>query len=147
MIDACQRCAINAGVARHAHLYAEVFRIFGMNLNVRMRIRIVQSLASTSLGPRVEMQMVSSSRQVVRVFFTDSVVWHSIVTRLEDGTTVRVHHSVLLGSNGRSRLQIVSCRTKFRSGSGMAKREIKIPLTERLGIIRLGHENAIGILV
>jgi len=36
---------------------------------------------------------------------------------------------------------------QVQSGYGMAKRELKIPLTERLGIIRLGHEDAIGILV
>lgn len=79
-----------------------------MNLDVWMRIRSVQPRASTGLGPRVEMQMVSAGGQVERVLLADAIVWYTVVTGLENGSAVRVHHGILLWCDGRSGLQVVS---------------------------------------
>jgi hypothetical protein len=62
-----------------AYLDIEILGVFGVHLDVRMRIGLVQAAASTGLGSRVEMEVVSTSRQVVGVLFADSIIRCTVV--------------------------------------------------------------------
>lgn len=59
-----------------------------------------QTLRSSGLGPRVEVQMVSSGSQSKGILFADIVQGCAVLASLEDRSSVRVHLGVICRADG-----------------------------------------------
>jgi hypothetical protein len=97
------------------HVDIELLGVILVDLHIRIVVGMSQTLRSTRLGPRVEVQMVSSRSQCKGILFTDIVQGCAVLAPLKDGPSVGVHLGVICGTDGCAFEKIRRIRKAFRS--------------------------------